>query len=760
MTVTQYPVFVKGQTLTDDDLNELRDSLDRSDLTLGRLVGFGINCGLTGAIRDKILVIEPGLAIDQLGEGIVLDETVQLELPGARADQRPPDFLDPKPGGFTPVLTVTVTDVPAVKCNEVGCEGHARQRDVTSAVTLFPGRLDGAIVDFSDEPLLSQQPILVRKTGSIDGAFIALRNAIVARLGDRLDADARAKLAAMTIDADLPAIQGFKAGFLNQVFFATLDMLRCERLTEAGCVSSAGSIGVALGWASQNGADWSWDCSYRHDWRPPTGLALAFLGGRCTDPCDLYRDQINAMINAFEVPVTPAKPDPPAPKGPDKVDICLLERARYSKYGIWDQTTCSWVKIPPVKVPEQWQKGWLHPPQPGDPPYKLSTPEEIYQKQVADPLDLGGMGFVDIIGKKADAVAEVVKGVAADQGYTSDVLVVQPNAIDGLADYQPSLTASFADQVVLTQDSLGKVIGVGIVPGTKALSSVSTELPQVTATADRAEVAARSALETTGSFNDRIATLDQGLAGLGEFQKTMVAWQSATDTRLTGLSGEIQTNVLGAVNDLQLKVAAQIDERVGAAINTVRGGIIEQVRAEIGNLGGALKADFATDLHSTSDAIRAETKADQLTLTTQVTDVGQQLAGLSGRVESIGRETERSSVRIDDVLASSAGAPPRTRTPAFDAGVVGVLENMRASIVAAATPAQRDKVTAALATSDDAFAKIQTAGAAGTPDLAADPQALGVVLESMTRAVEAAGAPPAEVERLRVDTASVIGRVR
>ena len=31
MTVIQFPVFVKGQTLTDDDLNDLRDSLEEID---------------------------------------------------------------------------------------------------------------------------------------------------------------------------------------------------------------------------------------------------------------------------------------------------------------------------------------------------------------------------------------------------------------------------------------------------------------------------------------------------------------------------------------------------------------------------------------------------------------------------------------------------------------------------------------------------------------------------------------------------------
>src|SRR5215207_3882269 len=294
MTVIQFPVFIEGQTLTDDDLNGLRDSLEDIDQRLGRSIGFGINCGLNGSIAANKLTISTGLGIDQSGQVLELDEPFPITLaptPTPSPDE-PPGFIDTTQEGFTPVLMLSTREVEAPKCNEAGCEGHAKQRELKTSVAIFKGRLKDAIVDFGDEELLEQEPLLVRKTGTVAGGFIALRNAIVNRMGDRLNVDAKPKLSAMTIDGDVAAIQGFKAGFLNQVFFASLDLLRCEREMSAGCVTAADGVGVALGWVHQTGTTWAWDCRYRHDWDVPVGVALALIGGACTDPCDMYRDRL------------------------------------------------------------------------------------------------------------------------------------------------------------------------------------------------------------------------------------------------------------------------------------------------------------------------------------------------------------------------------------------------------------------------------------------------------------------------------------
>src|SRR5688500_9293142 len=187
MTVIQFPVFVEGQTLTDDDLNGLRDSLEDIDQRIGRAIGFGINCGLNGSIAANNLSIETGIAIDQLGQVLELDAPFEVSLAPTASPDAAPAFVDAAQEGFTPVLMLSTTDVEAPHCNEAGCEGHAKQRELASSVAVFKGRLRDAIVDFGDETLLEQDPVTVRKTGTVAGGFIELRDAIVLRMGDRLD---------------------------------------------------------------------------------------------------------------------------------------------------------------------------------------------------------------------------------------------------------------------------------------------------------------------------------------------------------------------------------------------------------------------------------------------------------------------------------------------------------------------------------------------------------------------------------------------
>ena len=74
------------------------------------------------------------------------------------------------------------------------------------------------------------------------------------------------------------------------------------------------------------------------------------------------------------------------------------------------------------------------------------------------------------------------------------------------------------------------------------------------------------------------------------------------------------------------------------------------------------------------------------------------------------------------------------------------------------SPAQKPKVNAALAESEDAFKVLTEASAAGPVELDAQREALGTVLTSMTSAVEAAGAPAADVDRLRVDIGRLMPR--
>jgi len=180
------------------------------------------------------------------------------------------------------------------------------------------------------------------------------------------------------------------------------------------------------------------------------------------------------------------------------------------------------------------------------------------------------------------------------------------------------------------------------------------------------------------------------------------------------------------------------------------------VRAEMQVVGGEVRTDVARDLQAATSTLRKEVEADQKQLTNKVGELDQHVAALDGQVQVATRDADRSNQRIDTVLTRTradvggVGGVGGVRT-VVDRELVDVIGNMRTSIVAAATPAQRPKVNAALAESEDAFKAITEATAAGPAELETQRVALGSVLTSMTTAVEAAGAPAADVDRLRGD---------
>ena len=757
MTVIQFPVFIKGQTLTDDDLNELRDSLEAIDRRTGRSVGFGINCGLGGSIAANTLTIDSGLAIDQLGNVLELDApfpiTLAPNLNPAPSPDQPPGFIESGPGGFTPVLVLSTREVPAAPCNEAGCEGHAKQREISSAVTIFTGRLKDTVRDFGEEPLLDQEPLLVRKTGTVAGGFVALRTAIINRMGDRLNADAKAKLGGMTISGDLPAIQGFKASFLNQVLFASLDLLRCEFEMSGACVTAQDGIGVALGWLHQNGTVWSWDCRYRHDWDVPVGVALAMLGGQCSDPCDLYRDQLNALINAFEVPVTPAPPDDP---DGGTVEICY--KRVQTPHGWRIVNICERVVDAPESLDVDLREIYRYK-VPFPPRLPEETAELVYELPQKDWADAGTISLKGTVGKKTTNVLTELTKVLVDKGNSGPIQVLNQTQVNKLPGYQPGVTVSAADTVVLVEDDLKKVVGVGSIPANTTMRGAVAEVPRVAGLAEGADKAAKTALNTTTTFTNRLNTVDDTLKGFTSFQTNILSWQSTIDGRMGGLINEIDSKALAAVGKYQLAMQSEIDERIGVAVNTLRVGLVDQVRAELQVVGGQVRTDVAKDLQAATTALRKDVEADQKQISNRVENLDQHVAALDGNVDVAKRDADRSNQRIDDVLKTrfDVGGVGGTRF-LINPEMVSMMGNMRTSIVAAATPAQRAKVNATLAESEDAFKALTEATAAGPVEFDTQREAFATVLTSMTTAVEAAGAPAADVDRLRGDLGRVIHR--
>ena len=655
MAVTEYPVFLEGQTLTEADLNGVRDYLDDKDRLLGRLIGFGISCGLGGTIQTDGLHIAPGLAIDQDGEGLLLEEelVVALPPPGATATF---NFVQGQ-DGFTPVLVAVQTDVPAPECDADGCEAHATVRIRTAEVVFARGQLTGTRFDFSGEPLLSQEPLRVRTASTVVGAFNTLKTAILNRLGTRISADARAKLTSVAIDAtDLPAIQGFKAGFLNQVLFAALDLLRCEALTATACLRDEDPPGVALGWLRQSGTTtWEWDCDFRHAWEPPNGLTMAFIGGRCENACDLYVDRLEGMILSFEVPVVPAPEDPPDTGGvePGDFDICKHPRYGRSRYGTYiiDYFDCPWVVVPPYEVKIDWGKHYLDDSRINPGNVDPVGPEVIYEIDQPDWAEAGRLGLEKVIGKKADTVADVLKTVKTDEGYGPDVVVVTADDVREMDGYMPATTVSIADSFVLTEDAMGKVVGVGVVPATKAIRSAPSEIPRATATADRAETLANGALDAVGSLSDGLNEAAGALETLTEFQRDTTEWRSLTDRVLSGLDGAITRGAQEAVADLQLRLTSQVDERIESSIDSIQTAILEQVRTEVDGVVSKAKAEIGKDIDATAKDLRTEFGTRQGEVTQKVGAIAEQVKGLEADVSNAARDAERGNTRIDQVLS-------------------------------------------------------------------------------------------------------------
>jgi hypothetical protein len=515
------------------------------------------------------------------------------------------------------------------------------------------------------------------------------------------------------------------------------------------CVNADGGVGVALGWVHQNGTGWSWDCRFRHDWDVPVGVALALIGGRCTDPCELYREQLNELIHLFDVPVTPAPPDDPD-DGP--VQIC------YQRVGNRIVNICERVADAPETLDMNRHREIYREKVPFPPRKPEEVAQLIYELPATDWAEAGTISLKGTIGKKTTNVVDELTKVLVDKGNTAPIKVISQNEVNKTAGYQAGITVSAADTLVLVEDGLKKVVGVGSIPANTTMRGAVAEVPRVAGLAEGADQAAKAALDTTTTFTGRLDTLDGKIGGFETFEANFLGWQTTINNRMFGLTNEIEVKALAAVGTYQLAVQNEIDEKIGAAVNAAKGGLVDQFHAELDAFGAGVKADIAKDVQVTTNTLRKEVDANQAELSNKVEGFGQQVALFSGQVEAATQQAHQSNTRVDDLY--------KTR---FDAGVsgvggiryaltpesIGVLGNMRNAIVAAATPAQRPKVNAALAESEDAFKALTEATATGPVEFELQREAIGTVLTSMTSAVEAAGAPAADVDRLRVD----IGRL-
>ncbi len=511
MTDNQYPSFENGQSLTAADLNMLRAFLHERDRLVGRMIGFGVNCGLGGLVSGTTLTMQPGLAVDQYGEPLVLAASQTITLPPTAVTPSY-DFIDTGPGGFSVVLEAIDTVAPAPDCGETDCAGHADLHTKDVALRTVAGRVTGTRMDFAAETLLTVEPIRLALDSTPINSFTALRNAIATRLTNGtaplVNPALIATLQATSIaSGDVAGVKGYKCGWLNMVLFATLDLLRCEALMRLSCDRSTTRAGVVLGWVHQVSGAWVFDCSYRHAWEPPRGFTEAFLGGTCTDPCGRYRDALEALLAGYAPPV-------PAPSGGGTVE----PPPKCPKGSILIKGVCVNIYYPPPIIPEFWYDPWLEFDPLGpiwNPPIDelWQEPWIIYESEPWNVFDDGVIGVSDYVGLPADDVEGVLGDFITEGGGIPDIRVVGLGEAEMVPGYLPSGGFSPSDTIVLTEQG-GVVVATGRVAAVRNTRNVGAALPAAIQAAGDALAAADELRDMTTTVQGRFDTVDLAIEGL------------------------------------------------------------------------------------------------------------------------------------------------------------------------------------------------------------------------------------------------------
>lgn len=571
MPDSTYPLFEDGQTLTAPDLNQLRAFLHGRDRLLGRLTGFGVNCGLDGTVTGSALTIGAGLAIDQVGEPLLLPAPVTIQLPPTNDTGSVPfAFINSGAGNLSVVLESVDHVEAAPDCGDEDCGGHAEQHTRTVALRVVPGRIAGPRFDFAGEPLLGVEPMRLSLTSTPQGSYTTLRNAIVTRLTNAgsplIDPALITVLQGTSIaSSDLPGVRGYKAGFINQVLFATLDLLRCRALMATSCDRSTPRPGVVLGHLVQAGGTWAWDCTYRHAWEPPRGLSQALIGGGCDGPCGLYADALEALIAGY------APPDPPPPDDDDDDGpVIVFPWCPHGMVLVGGQ--CVNIYYPPPQIPPYWIEEWLIDPRDPlvNPPFLHDhidrIVEDVYDHHRWDYLGAGTITTLPALGRNAEAMAAQLSDQIRDHAGTPNVKVVTAAQAAATSGYEPGGTMNLADTVLLTADAQGHVVATGRVPAAHTARQVGVELPAAAEAATRAlgvaeaqQAGIAEVTERVGAVSQQMGGLVEEVAGLAQFSQETGQWRGQVDGVLAGMdaviAGTVDKALGGNLQDIQVRLA-------------------------------------------------------------------------------------------------------------------------------------------------------------------------------------------------------------
>lgn len=700
MLDTDFPVFVDGQTLTHSELNDLRDFLDSQDHVLGRLIGFGVNCGLDVTIDGGSYVVSPGLAIDQLGRPIMVEEELRLPLDSARSEF---DWLTPG-SGRTLVLRLEETIEEAPECDEEGCTRHASLRIRTPILELADGCLPPSGFTIDGSELAGVNPLTVTKSSRPSSTGTQLAGRLIQVLSRRGFSDARlTRVADAAVNQrDIPGAAAWKAAFLNRLYFAVLELLRCEALMSVACFRPTETPGVALG-CDSNGR---WDCNRRHAWEPPTGLSLSLLGADCDDPCRLHRLRIEAMIDGFVMPPLPEPDDDPNPGGGGPYIICHRPVA-HGWHHIRDDyirliDPCIHWEVPPVVIPDYRFKFDFDREIFVDLSTEVLDIYDVYGGDI-DPIEAGTIGIGLGLGTNpAEASILMERAIQAEAGtdFPVNILVVSEAEASRLPGYQPDVEAGITDTIVLVEDARGKVAATGRVPVNDTLNVVGPTLDATSAEAAAAVATAGRAESLIGDVQDSVATIGSRTEAL--------------DSIINGAVGE-----------------PGLIERFGSVESQIRtfGSSVTQ-----GHLDAAVEKAVG-DIETRLSGFEVEI---QDKLVEQQTVFRDEMAV----------RWDRNDTRIDTVLLESklAGAPGGRR--AFDNELLGAFRALSGSLEGQLGDQPEPEAIRAIREVERSIGRMEAVAEAGGDIVATRGTDVVAALEGLAVATRAAGVPARELTEL------------
>lgn len=687
MSGSTYAIFQGGQTLTHDELNLSIDFLDAENQRLGRVVGFGISCGLDGTLLGNTLTIGHGRALDQIGRALehgvaalapTGDRPAQLHegLPSkfdlntaTPVGETGPvvvadafDFIDIGPGGFTPILRVLESDEVSPPCPADSCEKHATIRCREAQIVFVPGQLIVPPADPDRVTLRDLGVIDIDPSGRLLSPAAPLRDELLRILtAAGLPADALAVLDGLSFTAGTTdLIKAQRAGLLNRLLFYTLEFIRCREAAARACVHETTTPGVALGWLDGGPGNWRWDCSYRHDWVTPVReLADGFLARRCKSPCSLQFERIEAELLSFvEIPESVPPEEGGDPGG--GVHPCLFcgDFGFFEEY-LWvlEYMDRPWVEDGPRGIPGG---GYTDPP-----------PEPLWEGTVrpGDHLHVDG-----VLGWGTGAALENVVSVLEQDAHVVNpgVDVISSGDVATHEGFVMTTMPAIGDRIVLVENGAGRVVGMGAVPLSSTIGQNGTAIAQVGETA--VEVG-KLAIELDG----------------------------------------VRTDVAGAV------------------------GLAAQLEAEAGRLGTGTVVE-------TLNALTFENQA-MVDVVRTVEQLGYQTDDLKMVLDETRFDARMASNRVHELSLQFVG-PQKERQFGSSAelgGIIDVVEKMvTATRAAAGTDEQRQRVDAVVATMQPGLDELRNIAVAGSGVDGAMGQMVGVFGE-MAKAVRAAGATPSQM---------------